>query len=364
MKQSRRPFTLSPPMAMLGIVGAVAVVGVSMAMNAQPKAGAEQCRYTYQSDQPNIAKIEAVDFADAFPGLEKGKRVKVAAVLKTLNNQYWQGIAEGIRAGARDFGADVTIQAATTEVDPTQQLTIAQTLIGRQFDAYIFSPETVSNLTPAILQLQDNCVPIVNTDDARIGATTYVGPNHELYGSQVADLFASRLPNGGDIAQIEGKAGSSAAILRIKGFKEGIAKYPKLKLVASVPGNWEGTMAYANAQTLLRKNPNIKAFYANNDTMAIGVAKAISDMGLTGKVMVVGTDGVPAALDGIKRGTMTATETPLPFYQGYWSVEAAVRLARGQKVPPWVVAPAQMITNDNLGDFFTADYSVKQGLYK
>ena len=190
------------------------------------------------------------------------------------------------------------------------------------------------------------------------------GRNHELDGSQAADFIAQHLPEGGDVAQIEGQAGSNAAILRMKGFKEGLAKHPNLKLVASVPGNWDGTMAYNDAQTLLRKNPKIRGFYANNDTMAVGVAKAVSDMGLSGKVLIVGTDGIPAALDDIKKGTMSATVTPLPFYQGYWSVEAAVRLLAGQKVPDWVVAPAQLITTDNINDFFDNDNNVKAGLYK
>jgi ribose transport system substrate-binding protein len=157
---------------------------------------------------------------------------------------------------------------------------------------------------------------------------------------------------------------TSAAILRIKGFKEGVAKHKELKLSASVPGNWDGTQAYNATQTLLRKNPHIKGFYANNDTMAVGVAKAISDMGQAGKILVVGTDGIPAALNGIANGTIAATVTPLPYYQGYWSVEAAVRLLAGQKVPAWVVAPAQLITKDTMDQFYDASFNVKPGLYK
>jgi ribose transport system substrate-binding protein len=236
-------------------------------------------------------------------------------------------------------------------------------MIGRGFDAYILSPEAVSNLTPALQAMQAAGVPIINTDDARIAASSYVGPDHELDGSQAADYIAQRLPDGGDVAQIEGQAGSSAAILRMKGFRSGVAKNTKLNLVASVPGNWDGNMAYNDAQTLLQKNPNIKAFYANNDTMAVGVAKAVADMGLAGKIIIVGTDGIPAALNAIDNGTMSATVTPLPYYQGYWSVEAAVRLLAGQKVPDWIIAPAQLITKDNMGDFFDKDKNVKAGLF-
>ncbi len=319
--------------------------------------------YTYRSDSPDGTHVLGAEFAKSLGPVKAKPGTRVGVILKSLSNQYWQGIQSGIQAAAKDLGVEVTIQAANSESDPTQQLTIAQTLIGRRFDAYIVSPEASSNLTPALKQMRDAGVPVVNTDDARIAATTYVGPDHELDGSQAADYIAQHLPEGGDVAQIEGQAGSSAAILRMRGFKNGIAKHPNLKLAASVPGNWDGNMSYNDAQTLLRKNPNIKAFYANNDTMAVGVAKAVSDMGLAGKIIIVGTDGIPAALNGIQNGTISATVTPLPYYQGYWSLEAAVRLLAGQKVPDWVVAPAQLITKDTMGQFYDAGGTVKAGLF-
>lgn len=320
--------------------------------------------YTYNSNSPDATKVMGADFAKSLGDVTAKPGIKIGVVLKSLSNQYWQGIQSGVLAAAKDFGVEATVQAANTESDPTQQLTIAQTMIGRHFDAYILSPEATSNLTPAVKQLQDAGVPVINTDDARIAASVYVGPSHELDGSQAADYMAEHLPDGGDVAQIEGQAGSSAAILRIKGFKEGLAKHPNLKLVASVPGNWDGNLAYNDTQTLLRKNPNIKAFYADNDTMAVGVAKAVSDLGLAGKIIIVGTDGIPAALNGIKNGTISATVTPLPYYQGYWSVEAAVRLLAGQKVPDWIIAPAQLITKDNMNEFYDSDLNVKKGMYK
>jgi ribose transport system substrate-binding protein len=320
--------------------------------------------YTYNSDAADAPHVMGADLASSLGPVTAKPGIRIGVILKSLSNQYWQGIESGVKAAAKDYGVDVNVQAANSESDPTQQLTIAQTMIGKKFDAYIVSPESSSNLTPAVKQMRDVGVPVINTDDARIAGTVYVGPSHELDGSQAADFIAQHLPDGGDVAQIEGQAGSNAAILRIKGFKEGVAKHPNLKLVASVPGNWDGTMAYNATQTLLRKNPNIKAFYADNDTMAVGVAKAVSDMGLSGKILIVGTDGIPAALDGIQKGTISATVTPLPFYQGYWSVEAAVRLLSGQKVPAWVVAPAQLITKDTLGQFFDKDNNVLPGLYK
>src|SRR5882757_4287706 len=302
--------------AVLGLMSGIAM----LALQAQTGFAGN---YTYTSDDPSSPQVFGANMAKSLGDTPKAAGgTKIGVILKALSNQYWQGIESGVKAAAKDY------------------------------NAYIVSPEAASNLTPALKQMQEAGVPVINTDDARIAATVYVGPSHELDGSQAADFIAKNLPDGGHVAQTEAQAGSSAAILRIKGFKDGVATHPNLTLVASVPGDWDGTKAYNATQTLLQKDPDIKAIYANNDTMAVGVAKAVVDAGLGGKVVVVGTDGIPAALDDIKNGTMAATVTPLPYYQGYWSVQAAVRLLSGQHVPPWVVAPAQLITKDNIDQFF------------
>ncbi len=348
----------------IGASLSVRLIGAGLALGIGAMAAQSAAAYTYNSDSADATKVFGADFAKSMGAFEQKPGIKIGVVLKTLNNQYWQGIQSGVEAAAKAFNVEVTVQAASTESSATQQLTIAQTLFGKGFDAFILSPEATSNLIPALEQMKQAGLPVINTDDARIAASVYVGPSHELDGSQAADYIAEHLPDGGKVAQIEGQAGSSAAILRIKGFKEGVAKHANLDLVASVPGDWDGAKAYNATQNLLQKYPDLKGIYADNDTMAVGAAKAVDDAGLAGKVIIVGTDGIPAAMDAIQKGTMAATITPLPYYQGYWSVEAAVRLLSGQKVPDWIVAPAQLITKDNMSTYFDEKYNVKAGLYE
>ncbi|RCG31663.1 ABC transporter substrate-binding protein [Sphaerisporangium album] len=318
--------------------------------------------YTYTSDQDGVQSIEGVELASSLGEFTPAKKHRVAVILKALTNQYWQGIEKGAKAAAAKYGVEVTIQAASSEKAQAEQLTIAQTLIGQKFDAYVVAPESTSNLSPALNQMRQQGAPIVNVDDARVPATVYVGPDHELDGSQAADELAKLSPGGGEVAQIEGQSGSSAAILRIKGFKEGVAKHPNLKLVASVPGNWDANVSYSAAQQVIQQNPNLKGIYANNDTMAIGVAKAVKESGKN--IAVIGTDGVPEAVSAVRGGSMAATVSPLPYYEGYWAVESAVGLLEGKQIAPWVVAPAQTITKDNVGQFYDESGQVITTLYK
>lgn len=319
--------------------------------------------YTYTSDQDGIASIEGVDLA-ASAELPDGGGERIAVILKALSNQYWQGIELGVKAAAADFGVEVTVQAASSESAQNEQLTIAQTMVNDKYDAYVVAPESTSNLTPALDAMRAQDAPIVNVDDARIPATVYVGPDHKLDGTQAADFIAAAHPDGGKVAQIEGQAGSSAAQLRIEGYTEGVAAHPNLELVASVPGNWSADEAFAATVQILQQHPDLVGIYANNDTMAIGVAQAVAEAGKTSQITIVGTDGVPEAVNGVRSGDMAATVSPLPFYEGYWAVEAAVRLLRGVDVDPWVVAPAQLIDAQNVDEFYTPDGLVIEGLYE
>lgn len=324
--------------------------------------GGGNAAYTYTSDSPTATQMQGENLASQLGNVKTGKKYRVAIILKSLTNQYWQGIEKGAKAAAADLGVDATVQAASSESAQTEQLTIAQTLIGQKFDAYVVAPESSSNLTPALGQMKSQGAPIVNVDDARVAATTYVGPNHELDGQQAAEEFAKLFPTGGKVAEVEGQAGSSAAILRIKGFKEGVATAGNLDLVASVPGDWDANKAFAAAQQIIQQHPDVKGIYANNDTMAIGVAKAVQASGKD--IKVIGTDGVPEAIAAVRGGTMAATVSPLPYWEGYWAVESAVRLLEGQKVASWVVAPAQLIVPGNVDKYYDNAGQVLTNLFK
>jgi ribose transport system substrate-binding protein len=330
--------------------------------SAKDVAGGGKSDYTYNSDSTDAKQLEGAQMASTMGEVKAKEKYKIAVILKALTNQYWQGIEKGAKAAASDLGVDISVQAASSESAQTEQLSIAQTLLGQKFDAYVVAPESTSNLTPAMRQMQSQGAPIVNVDDARVAATTYVGPSHELDGEQAAAEFAKLFPQGGKVAQVEGQAGSSAAILRIKGFKEGVKKAGNLDLVASVPGDWDADKAFAAAQQIIQQHPDVKGIYANNDTMAVGVAKAVAASGKN--IAVIGTDGVPEAISGVRKGTMTATVSPLPFYEGYWAVESAVRLLAGQKVPAWVVAPAQLITKANVDKYYDQQGQVLTTLFK
>ncbi len=93
---------------------------------------------------------------------------------------------------------------------------------------------------------------------------------------------------GGEVAIIEGKAGNASGEARRERCRRNLReKQAEIKLVASQPADWDRIKALDVATNVLQRNPNIKAIYCANDTMAMGVAQAVANAGKTGKVLVV-----------------------------------------------------------------------------
>ncbi len=275
-----------------------------------------------------------------------------AYVTKTLINEFWQVVAAGVKADAGKYGIKVDLQAANDEASLIEQLNLAQTVLSQKPDALLLSPESDSNLVPAIQAARAANIPTIIIDDARTaGASTYIGTDQVGIGAKAADFLHKIYPNGGEVAQIEGAAGSPNARMRIKGFEDELKTFPNLKLVSSQPGNWDRLTAMNAATNILRQHPNLIGIYANNDGMALGVVEAVKDAGALAKVAVVGTDGIPEAKKSIEAGELRATVAEAPFTEGVLGVQIALRLLNCQPIPAWVLSPQVVITKDNLSDF-------------
>ena len=298
-------------------------------------------------------KIESKDIEGKFGAVPAPKKeLHFAYVTKTLINEFWQGVASGVQTEAAKYKIKVDIQAAKDESSLVDQLNLAQTILSSKVDALLLSPQSDTNLSPVVEAAKAANIPTIIIDDARTdGASTYIGTDQVAIGAKAADFLHGLYPNGGNVAQVEGQAGSPNARKRIQGFTEAAKKYGNLKLVASQPGEWDRLTAMNATTNILREHPDVIGIYANNDGMAFGVYEAVTTAKLTDKIAVVGTDGIPQAKQSVSDGQMKATVAEFPYDEGVLGVQMALRLLGCQPIPPWVISPQATITKENVKDF-------------
>ena len=245
-----------------------------------------------------------------------GNQAEVAIILKTLSNPFWVSMKEGIEKEAEKQGIKVDIFAANSEEDVQEQLKLLENLLGKNYKAIGVAPLSPVNLIPGIVEANKKGIYVVNIDE-RIdmeqlktsggSVLAFVTTDNIKVGAKGAQFIVDKLVDGGEVAIIEGKAGNASGEFRKQGATEVFKANDKIKLVASQPADWDRSKALDLAANLIQKYPNLKAIYAANDTMALGALQAVMNANKQDKIIVVGTDGAPEALESIKQKGLSAT---------------------------------------------------------
>ena len=137
-----------------------------------------------------------------------------------------------------------------------------------------------------------------------------------MAGKQMSTL----LPQGGDVALIGGISGDVTSNARLEGFQKGIAG--NVKVVQTEAADWDRQQALTKATDIMRAKPAVKAFFAANDDMGLGVARAVANAGKTGQIKVISVDGNKDAFDAVKAGDISAVVAQYPYVIGQMGVEA------------------------------------------
>jgi ribose transport system substrate-binding protein len=279
---------------------------------------------------------------------------KVAAIIKGLDNPFFQTMKQGIDEQAKTAGVSTTVQAANAITDTTGQADKLSGLAGQNFSCFIVNPISGTNLVQGLAKVAAEKKTIVNIDspvDAKAAASakatpaTYIGTDNVQAGTMAGARMAQLVPGGGEVAVIGGIAGDVTSGARVQGFTRGIGS--KLSVVQTVAANWDRQTALTAATDVLRARPNLKGFFVANDDMGLGVSRAIANAGKAGQVKVISVDGIKDALDAVKAGTLDGTVAQYPYAIGLMGVEACQAAGAGKTLPKNVKAPVELVTKDN-----------------
>lgn len=345
--------------AVAGILVAAAVIGGALS-GCTATAGGGGSTSSASKDIATLVNAKGKTPIDSLlkslGGPKAAKGITLCYVTRTLSNEFWSYEVKGFKQRAKQLGVKEKVLAVTDETSITEQLDAAKSAAGQGCSAILASPIAANSLDAVFGPALSRGVPAIVLNDAKgtLPGVVYVGPDALSLGKLAADFIAKKLPNGGDIAMIGGDPGSSNAVDRGKGFTAALKAHPDLKLVASQSiAGWDVTKAQEAAAAMLTAHPGIKAIYAQNDDMGLGVQTAIANAGLTGKVVLIGSDGIPEAKKQIEAGKYTATCSERPVTEGGAGVDAALWLLAGKKVPAWVNVPGFIIDSSNVAQYPT-----------
>ena len=277
-------------------------------------------------------------------------------LLKTLANPFWGAMAKGIAEGGQEQGVTIFQQAAQSDQDAETQLNLCNTMLERNPKALIAAAINSSNLLPCMSSANQAGIPVVDLDanldpaitaKAGVKIAFRIGSDNTHAGAEAADFMAQHLGASatGPVLVIEGLPGNVTGEMRATGFKDELAKAaPGLKVVASLPGDWDANKAANVTNDTLQRNPNLVGIFACNDTMALGAVESVFAAGKGGKITVVGVDGTLDGVKSIKAGRLTASVAQLPYLEGIEAVANVKKVIAGQSVPSVIHVPTLVVT--------------------
>jgi len=263
---------------------------------------------------------------------------------------------DGINSQAQESGAQVEIQAATSITDTTGQAEKLTAMAQQDYNCYVVNPISGTNLVQALAPVAAEGTPIVNIDspidadaakEADVTPVTYIGTDNKDAGAKGGQYMVDTIGSG-QVALIGGIAGDVTSQARLDGFTEAVDG--TLDIVQTVAADWERQKALTAATDIMRANPDLKGFFAANDDMGLGIARAVANEGKTGEIAVISVDGNEDALKAVEAGDLTATVAQYPYEIGALGVEACEAVLSGQQIPTEIVSPTALVNKDNAAD--------------
>jgi simple sugar transport system substrate-binding protein len=243
---------------------------------------------------------------------------------------------ESIRSEAEKRGVELKLADAGGKLE--SQIAALHSFLAQGVGAVILAPQRKDGFEPALRELAAAKIPVVVVDrgldcDPSLFATL-IASDFTAEGRRAAEWLIAHTKGDVRIAELEGTAGSDPAIERKRGFDETIAKEPRMKIVKSVPAEFQLPKGKEAMEAIWKaEGGGIDAVYAHNDDMALGAIQAIEEAGKTpGKdVLVVSIDATKGAFDAILAGKLACAVECSPLL-GPAAFDAIEKLRRGETV--------------------------------
>jgi len=248
------------------------------------------------------------------------------------------------------------------------QNTQVEDLVNEGAKAVVVNPETATSLGPAISYAAKHGVKLVSVDTiVGAGKVAMVVRASNLEYGEDACLYISHFVKSGDVVDIEGDLTSSNGADRTNGFNKCMKENdPGVKILAD-PTVWVAATAVTDIQTALNAyGSQVKAIYDQYSGPDPAAIAAIAKKGLTGKVILIGDDGVPYEMCDIQRGDLSAASSQPANLYAQGALTYALDSAKGTTLKvgqSGIGAPSlQNVTylgDVNIGDPIVAPFVTK-----
>ncbi len=263
----------------------------------------------------------------------------IGVSLLTRGHIFYRDLEEGLKAEAAKNHYELIITAA--EFDLGKQISQIEDFVARKVDAIIVCPVDSKGVGPGIKEANDAGIPVFTADiAAQEGTVLSHIASDNVAGGRLAGEYIAKALNGKGTVAIINQPVITSVLDRVQGFREAIAKYPGITVVADVNGQGVRDKALEASSDILQSNPKLNAIFGINDDSALGALDAVQQFNRSG-IVIVGYDATPPAADAIRKGTaLKADVVQYPKQIGVTTIRMIAKHFAGETVP--AVVPVEV----------------------
>ncbi|MEH7549813.1 sugar ABC transporter substrate-binding protein [Neobacillus vireti] len=242
----------------------------------------------------------------------KEEKKKIALLMADLGNPFFHVLRDAVVDQGEKLGYEMLVYDGQN--DASKQPSQIEDALQKGVSAIIINPADESSTANALKDAIAQDIPVVTVDrSVKVdGVLSYLVTDNLKGGKLVGEWLQKKMPEGGKVIHMQGVIGTAPQRERGGGFLSVIdpKKNPnsKFKVIDTAVGNFSMAPAEAAMSDLLSKHDDIDVVFAQNDTMAAGIVRAIETAGRQNDgIVVIGFDGAKEAFDLIKEGKMSVT---------------------------------------------------------
>lgn len=285
-----------------------------------------------------------------FSSKEQGVDIIVVMKSREAKTQFWRVVKAGIDTAAKEYGAIISYSGADSETDVEGQLAAIEDAIRRGPDAIVLAANDYRQLVPAAEKIKRRGIVLILIDSGleTNAADSLIATDNIAAGTKAGELLHRLVDPGSSVAIINYVRGSQTAIEREKGVIAGLKQHLPERDIVKYYCDDDEEKAYRIVKDLLERNRNIGGIAGLNETSTLGAARAIDEMGMNGRVKMVGFDNSDREVMYLEKGTLQSIVVQKPFNIGYLGIRTAMERIRGKKVPSWVDTGSDIIAKENM----------------
>ncbi len=263
--------------------------------------------------------------------------------------KYIMEVGQGLSYAAEKYGAS-TKMFIPTQDDVNAQVKLLNSALDEQLDVIVVNAHDEYAIAPVLKKLieQGKMVCLINRDDSlqTLDVHTVIGYRQREATRKLGEYMVRKMRGlSARVGIIQGKTGYHS-VERCGGFLEAIKGENNFEVLAIYNGNWSAQGGYEAGMQMLQAQPSINLIFCANDHEAVGVAKAIDELGLR-NIMLLGNDGDSDALQNILKGKMTATVGTNSYELGSVAAQVIQRGLEGNLQNGFIETQTQVVDKSN-----------------